>query len=324
MYADSTLVKANVSDNRIYPSEMTVEEFQEKAMEENGLFVVKEVRRDEDGSVQEETKYYQDAKGRIPLNTVDMDARWRTHSHSKPTELCYLESAIADENGFIVSRKASRSTEGEWQRISELLRDSPPAPLSLTADSAYSMGELRKHLQDQNITAYISFTPHQKKGIAFRRDFEYHGGYFICPEGKKLKQGNFYPPKNTFRYEASQKDCQACSRKKNCLYAGEKRQRINVSPYYSEIQQAVKLNETQEYAEQIRKRKTIIEGVFACQDRLGWSRCKLRGLWKVDCEGFLAALAHNILKLVRKLKTSLGIPLCHGRQGVVTEGISTY
>jgi len=97
-----------------------------------------------------------------------------------------------------------------------------------------------------------------------------------------------------------------------------------VSPYYPEIQQAVELNETQDYAEQIRKRKTIIEGIFACQDRLGWSRCKLRGMWKVDCEGFLAALAHNILKLVRKLKAGLGIPMCYERQEAVTEGVLTY
>jgi transposase len=59
MYADSTLVKANVCDNGLYTSHMTVYEFQEKAVEENGLFAVKEVKRDEDGSVQEETKYYQ-------------------------------------------------------------------------------------------------------------------------------------------------------------------------------------------------------------------------------------------------------------------------
>jgi transposase len=163
MYADSTLVKANVRDNGLSPSEWTVEEFQEKAVKENGLFVVKEAKRDEGGLIQEETKYYQDARGWIPLNPADLDARW-----------------------------------------------------------------------------------------------------------------------------------------------------------------AVELNETQAYAEQIRKRKTVIEGVSACQDRLGWSRCKLRGVWKVDCEGFLASLAHNILKLVRKLKARLGIPLCYGGQGMETEGVPTY
>jgi len=67
----------------------------------------------------------------------------------------------------------------------------------------------------------------------------------------------------------------------------------------------MELNNTVSYGEEIRKRKAIIEGVFACQDRLGWARCKLRGLWKVDCEGFLAALAHNILKAVRKLRAKV-------------------
>jgi len=71
----------------------------------------------------------------------------------------------------------------------------------------------------------------------------------------------------------------------------------------------MELNNTVSYGEEIRKRKTIIEGVFAYQDRLGWARCKLRGLWKVDCEGFLAALAHNILKAVRKLRAKVNIIL---------------
>ena len=91
--------------------------------------------------------------------------------------------------------------------------------------------------------------------------------------------------------------------------------------YYPEIQRAVELNETQDYAEQIRKRKTIIEGVFACQDRLGWARCKLRGMWKVDCEGFLATLAHNILKLVRKLKSGLAPIVSFEGRGMEKQGI---
>jgi len=324
MYADSTLVRANVSQNGLSPSEMTVEEFQEKAVKENGLFIVKETKRDDGELEQEETKYYQDAKGRVPLSPVDLDARWRTHCHSEPTKLCYLESAIVDENGFIVARSATHASEGEWKVIPGLLGELPIAPKSLTADSSYSVGELRKYLRDQSIQAYIPFSPVQKRGIVLRRDFEYHEEHLICPEGKKLKRGRFYPEDSTFKYGASQKDCRACPRKETCLWPSERRHRIRVSMYYPEIQRAVEINETQTYTEEIRKRKTIIEGVFACQDRLGWSRCKLRGVLKVDCEGFLAALAHNILKLVRKLKARLGIPVCYGGQRIETEGVPTY
>ena len=42
MYADSSLVRANVSSSRLSPSGMSVEEFRAKAVEENGLFVVRE------------------------------------------------------------------------------------------------------------------------------------------------------------------------------------------------------------------------------------------------------------------------------------------
>ena len=51
----------------------------------------------------------------------------------------------------------------------------------------------------------------------------------------------------------------------------------------------------------MKRRQATVEGVFASRDRLGWARCKLRGLWKVDCEGYISALAHNLKKAVLKL-----------------------
>ena len=49
------------------------------------------------------------------------------------------------------------------------------------------------------------------------------------------------------------------------------------------------------------RRQTIIEGIFASLDRLGWAKSRLRGLWEVDCEGFMASIAHNVLKAIRRL-----------------------
>jgi transposase len=306
MYADSTLVKANVDGRSLSPSEMTVEEFQEKAVQENGIFVVRETSNERSDTTNEQVKYYQDRRGRLPLSSVDPDARWRTHSLSKPAELCYLENAIVDGGGFILARSVTHASEGDWKTIPKLLEVIPVKPESLTADSSYSVGELRRHLQDEEITGYIPIHPRHKSGIAVTQGFEYHEGYLICPEGKKLKRGTFYPQDNTFKYKASRKDCRVCPRKATCFPPNEKGRCVKLSAYYPEFQRATELNGTLAYEEEIRKRKTIVEGVFACQDRLGWSRCKLRGLWKVDCEGFLAALAHNILKAVRKLKARTG------------------
>ena len=55
------------------------------------------------------------------------------------------------------------------------------------------------------------------------------------------------------------------------------------------------------YRREMKRRQATVEGVFASRDRLGWARCKLRGLWKVDCEGYISALAHNLKKAVLKL-----------------------
>jgi hypothetical protein len=185
------------------------------------------------------------------------------------------------------------------------------------------VGELRKYLRDQNITAYVPLSPRQKNGLALRQDFEYHEEYLICPEGKKLKRGAFLPQENSFKYRASQRDCRICPRKATCLWPSEKRHCIKMNTYYPEFQQAAELNNTLAYSEEIRKRKTIVEGIFACQDRLGWARCKLHGLWKVDCEGFLAALAHNILKAVRKLKARMGITVWGVSQRIEMERVPT-
>ena len=56
------------------------------------------------------------------------------------------------------------------------------------------------------------------------------------------------------------------------------------------------------------RRKTIAEGVFASQDRLGWARSRLRGLWKVDYEGYISSLAHNLKKAIRRLGDFAGPP----------------
>ena len=76
MYVDSSLVRANVSGKQLSTSGMTVDEFKEKSVEENGLFVLREENPEVDGEEKESVSYYQDPKGRLPLSPVDTDARW--------------------------------------------------------------------------------------------------------------------------------------------------------------------------------------------------------------------------------------------------------
>lgn len=138
MYADSSLVGANVNSSRLSPSGMSVEEFKEKAVEENGLFVLRQREVDEDGQEQESVSYYQDAKGRLPLNPVDTDARWRTRRrHETQRKLHYQENVIVERGGFIVARTATHASVGEWKAVDGMLKQLPVKPETFAADAGY-------------------------------------------------------------------------------------------------------------------------------------------------------------------------------------------
>ena len=129
MYADSSLVKANVSSHQLSRSGLTVEEFREQATLENGVFVLSESGVDEEGVERDETRYFQDSKGLLPLSPVDTDARWRTSRPGKPPGLNYQDNAIVDRGGFILSRGVTHASEGEWKALPNLLEHLPLPPV---------------------------------------------------------------------------------------------------------------------------------------------------------------------------------------------------
>ena len=63
LYADGSLVKANVSGHHLAPSGLTVDEFRERAVEENGLFVLYGSKPDQDGAERKRVRYFQDSGG---------------------------------------------------------------------------------------------------------------------------------------------------------------------------------------------------------------------------------------------------------------------
>ena len=125
MYVDSTLVKANVSGYGLANSGMTVEEFKEQAIEENGLFKIMETTVDGDGARHETARYFQSPKGRLPLNPVDTDSRWRTSRPGKLSGLHYQENVIVDLGGFIVATGVTHASQGEWKAVPDLLEQLP-------------------------------------------------------------------------------------------------------------------------------------------------------------------------------------------------------
>ena len=312
MYADASLVKANASSFGLVSSGMTVAEFEELAVEENGLFVLTETGTSEFGVDSEEVRYFQDPKGKLPLNPVDTDARWRTGSSKRPAELCYQDNVIVDLGGFIVARGVAHASQGEWKAVPGLLEQLPIHPESLTMDTGYSTGELRQILEDRGTKAYIPLRPVQEDTLVGPGGFVYQGDHLVCPQGKTLHQRGFNKKEQRYMYTARREDCQTCPIKNECLPPRQKRRYVSLTRYYPMTLLARERNQTSEYRRERLRRQTIAEGAFASLDRLGWDRTRLRGLWKVDCEGYMASFAHNVLKMVRKLGAGTDPPVLRG------------
>lgn len=301
LYADASLVQANVGSHGLSPSGMTVSEFQTRAVQENGLFVVHgDANTAPEGGGEDSTRYFQDPKGRLQVSPVDPDARWRTYG-SKRSDLSYQENVLVDEGGFVVARTLAHASEAEWKSLPGLLDKSPVHPESVCADTGYSSGVLRKDLEDRGVEAYIPIHPNHSLGLVTQGDFTYRGDHLVCPQGKVLKRLACRHDALTYLYAARVRDCQACPIKDRCL-PGRKRSRlVKLNVHHEVYLRAQKRNAGAEYQEEIRRRRTVAEGIFASLDRLGWRRCKLRRFWKVDCEGYLASFAHNVLKALRRL-----------------------
>ena len=76
---------------------------------------------------------------------------------------------------------------------------------------------------------------------------------------------------------------------------------MGISLYKEQIEKAKLINQTPAFKQAMRRRKTVIEGVIAHLRNLGL-KIKLWGLEKVNIQGILSALAHNVLKAVKKMK----------------------
>ena len=220
---------------------------------------------------------------------------WR---HPKKDTLAELTWA-----GSSCPRVVTHSSERESKAVSDLLERLPLAPVSLAADTGYSEDSLHELLEKRSITAYIPIHTKQQNSMVAKSDFVYQGDHLVYPQGKVLCRSAFDQRTGTYQYVARKRDRQA---------APSRTPVFRLTMYHPLYLRARERNRTAAYRREGRRRQTIAEGTFASLGRLGWEKSRLRGLWKVDCEWYIAALAHNVLKMVRRMGRGIGPPGSRG------------
>jgi transposase len=307
VYCDSTLLKAHVDETRLSPTNLTPEEFVKKVMQENDIYLepIETKAGGQDKISVVETKCYQDSKGKLPLSPVDPDARWQAKSKREKARLSYKDNLVVDDEGFILAEKMTSSTCSDPQGAEELIEVLPtlPTPASGGADKGYTAGAFRAVLEEKGITPFIPLQKEPKTNQIPNSQFKQQGEVLICPQGKTLKFIGMWKRNQSvqFRYRSNPQDCCDCPLKKECIKGKAGYRTVGISLHKEQMEKAKLINQTPAFKQAMRRRKTVIEGVIAHLKNLGL-KIRLWGLKKVNIQGILSALAHNVLKAVKKIR----------------------
>jgi transposase len=305
VYCDSTLLKAHVDETRLSPTNSTPEEFVKKVIRENDIYLESiETKVDGQDKISVvETKCYQDSKGKLPLSPVDPDARWQAKSKKERAHLSYKDHLVVDDEGFILAEKMTLSTCSDPQGAEELIEVLPTPPTSLAADKGYTAGAFRGFLEGKGITPFIPLPRESENKQIPNSQFQQQGEVLICPQGKVLKFTGMRKRNQIvqFRYRSHPQDCRDCPLKKECIKGKGGYRIVGISLYKEQIEKAKRINRTADFKQAMRRRKTVIEGIIAHLKNLGL-KIRLWSLEKVNIQGILSALAHNVLKAAKKIK----------------------
>jgi transposase len=312
VYSDSTLLKAHVDETHLSSTSLTPEEFVKQVIQENNVYLesletktsgVAQSSPPEESISVVETKRYQDSKGKLPLSSVDPDARWQSKNKKERAHLCYKDNLVVDDEGFILAEEVTFSTCSDPQVAEKLIETLPTHPTSLAADKGYTAGAFRAFLEDKGIKSFIPLPQEPKSEIIPNSQFKLQGEVLICPQGQPLKFVGIRQKNQSvqFRYRSCPQDCCDCPLKKKCIKGKRGYRTVGLSIYKEQIEKAKLTNQTPTFKQAMRRRKTVIEGVIAHLKNLGL-KIRLWGLEKVNIQGILSAFAHNVLKAVTKMK----------------------
>jgi Transposase DDE domain len=140
---------------------------------------------------------------------------------------------------------------------------------------------------------------HQTNGFFTRADFTFDvkNNVFICPGGKYLRSAGLVRHDGTIPYQASTKDCRACSLRSSCTKGAK---RIVTRNLFEEQREHVRaLAGTVAFEQSARERRKVEMRFAHLKRHLGFRRLRLRGLTGASDEFLLVAIAQNLKKLVR-------------------------
>jgi len=295
---DGTLVGANASQQSRVPRERleevaklsrTVQEYLTELERQNPV-------ADSEGSTKLQEK----------VSTTDPDAAWAIKRG--PAVLGYFDNYLVDTTSrVILSVHATPALFSQEtlaaRRMLEHAGQFGIYPQNLAADKAYGSGEFLAWLLARNIQPHIPVIDHRHQTQAHftREHFRYEPkeNAYYCPEGKALRfRGRSLACRGNL-YCSTEEQCRGCPQKKLCTPGRSRRLFVH---WEEPARQTVRaLAGTQDYKRSQRARYKV-EALFAeLKQQIKLRKARLRRLWNVAEQFYLAATAQNLKRLMRHL-----------------------
>lgn len=250
------------------------------------------------------------------VSTTDPDACWASKlgTRSVPS---YLNHYLMDNaNCIILGVEATQArfrqeTLAARRMLARVKERFGICAEGVGADKAYGSGEFLAWLLERSIQPYIPVIDrrHQTHQHFTRDQFQYDqvANVFRCPQGQTLRYRGMDHQAQGHLYQTRESQCRGCPVKKRCT--GGATRRIFVHWHEPARQTARELAQTPAYARSKRERNKI-EALFSeLKLRVGLRRVRLRRLWNVSEQFYLAATAQNLKRLVRFLAQRESAPI---------------
>jgi hypothetical protein len=189
---------------------------------------------------------------------------------------------------MLAARRMLEQVKGQWGIC----------PESLGADKAYGSGEFLAWLLERHIQPHIPVMDrrHQRPRYFTQEQFQYdpEENAYRCPQGQRVRYRGLGVLTQSYLYRTTESQCRACAVKRKCTQGANRR--ISVS-WYEPARQAAR-----ELAKTSRRERNKVEALFSeLKQRVGLRRVRLRRLWNMAEQFYLAATAQNLKRLARWL-----------------------
>ncbi|MFH1347744.1 MAG: transposase [Candidatus Margulisiibacteriota bacterium] len=241
------------------------------------------------------------------INPSDPDASWGAKSDKKFFAGYKIMSNMDNQYGIITSITVEKAGAAEEKYAAWLLAEQKKnievVPEHFVADAKYDFGDTRVEVKAEGVAnIYIPLVPTKnKEGKYLLDEFSFENGNLICPDGYPAETRYHLEDKMGFEFKFMASVCATCKRRKECTTSKSQGRRVFVAAAQMERWATVSFNVTDEYSLVMKGERYKIEPRQADLKRnQGLSRARYVGLARTRIQAYLAVMASNFKKMVKR------------------------